>query len=83
MSGGHFDFPGERIETFADHLLADIPKGKFSHEVNEMLKVIVVHASAIARLAKAADYLFSGDMSEARFLGVAEEVANEVERGLE
>lgn len=78
MSGGHFDYVHSRVSSFAEDLERDIANNgvpnsdgdsyNYSPAVIDALTSIQARAEKMARLMKAADYLYSGDTSEESFL---------------
>ncbi len=77
MSGGHFDYAYQRVQTFTDDLESQL--GTFDGETKEALAAIVLVARGAARLMKEAEWLYSGDTSEEIFLERVGTVLNGLE----
>lgn len=81
MSGGHFDHVHSRVRSFVEDLERDIRNNavpnsdgdvyNFSPAVIGVLTSIQAQAEKLAILMKAADYLYSSDISENSFLEIA------------
>jgi hypothetical protein len=84
MSGGHFDRVHSRVRDFVEDLERDIKSNGVPNDEGEVynfspsaiaaLTSIMAKAEKMAILMKAADYLYSRDISEESFLGIVLEV---------
>lgn len=80
MSGGHFDYAYQRVQNFADDLESQLGEYDENSEMYDALRAVMITSRYTARMMKAAEWLYSGDIGEDTFIDRLGAIITEMEQ---